>query len=110
MLLSIFRKTLGSSLAQTRVIRSMSSSAGRMRAIVLEDTNMAMRLQHLRMPVPKAGEVLVKTHAVGVCHSDLSVAKGKVRFPVPCVLGHEMTGTVVEVNEANSNLRTASSV
>ncbi|GJW35183.1 alcohol dehydrogenase 1B [Tanacetum coccineum] len=32
----------------------------------------------------------------GVCHSDLHVIKGELPFPSPCVLGHEITGEVVE--------------
>ena len=33
--------------------------------------------------------------ACGVCHTDLHVIKAEVRFPTPCVLGHEVSGTVV---------------
>ncbi|KAJ6416915.1 hypothetical protein OIU84_002741 [Salix udensis] len=48
------------------------------------------------MPRPKAGEVLIKTKACGVCHSDLHVIKGEIPFPSPCAIGHEITGEVVE--------------
>lgn len=34
--------------------------------------------------------------ACGVCHSDLHVIKGELPFSYPCVLGHEITGEVVE--------------
>lgn len=34
--------------------------------------------------------------ACGVCHSDLHVIKGEIPFASPCVLGHEITGEVVE--------------
>lgn len=34
--------------------------------------------------------------ACGVCHSDLHVMKGELPFASPCVLGHEITGEVVE--------------
>lgn len=34
--------------------------------------------------------------ACGVCHSDLHVIKGELPFRYPCVLGHEITGEVVE--------------
>lgn len=34
--------------------------------------------------------------ACGVCHSDLHVMKGEIPFPIPCVVGHEITGEVVE--------------
>jgi S-(hydroxymethyl)glutathione dehydrogenase/alcohol dehydrogenase len=45
-------------------------------------------------------EVRVRVDASGVCHSDLSVLQGKVKMPVPTVLGHEGTGTVIEVGAA----------
>jgi S-(hydroxymethyl)glutathione dehydrogenase/alcohol dehydrogenase len=32
-----------------------------------------------------------------VCHTDLHVIKGEVTFPVPCVLGHEISGVVDSV-------------
>ncbi|KAB5534360.1 hypothetical protein DKX38_017446 [Salix brachista] len=48
------------------------------------------------MPRPKAGEVLIKTKACGVCHSDLHVIKGEIPFPSPCAIGHEITGEVLE--------------
>lgn len=34
--------------------------------------------------------------ACGACHSDLHVIKGDLNFPLPCILGHEITGEVVE--------------
>jgi S-(hydroxymethyl)glutathione dehydrogenase/alcohol dehydrogenase len=34
-----------------------------------------------------------------VCHTDLHVIKGEVAFPTPAVLGHEISGTVVELGE-----------
>jgi D-arabinose 1-dehydrogenase-like Zn-dependent alcohol dehydrogenase len=34
--------------------------------------------------------------ACGVCHSDLHVMKGELPFASPCVVGHEITGEVVE--------------
>lgn len=34
--------------------------------------------------------------ACGVCHSDLHVLKGELPFATPCVVGHEITGEVVE--------------
>lgn len=65
-----------------------------MKAVVLPAVGAAMRVEELRDPRPKAGEVLVKVAACGVCHTDLHVVKGEVKFPVPCVLGHEISGTV----------------
>jgi Zn-dependent alcohol dehydrogenase len=48
--------------------------------------------------------VLVKVVATGVCHSDLHVLKGELRFPLPCVLGHEISGLVAELGEGVTNV------
>jgi S-(hydroxymethyl)glutathione dehydrogenase/alcohol dehydrogenase len=54
-----------------------------------------MAVEEIPTPEPRAGEVLVRVEACGVCHTDLHVIKAEVRFPTPCVLGHEVSGTVV---------------
>ncbi len=50
---------------------------------------------------PGAGEVLVEVAGCGVCHTDLGFFDGQVRTRVdpPLVLGHEISGRVVEVGE-----------
>ena len=46
---------------------------------------------------PRAGEVLVKMKATGVCHSDLSILNGTIPSPFPIVLGHEGAGIVAQI-------------
>jgi S-(hydroxymethyl)glutathione dehydrogenase / alcohol dehydrogenase len=46
---------------------------------------------------PAAGEVLVRTAAAGLCHSDLHFMRGTYRPPLPIVLGHEVAGVVEQV-------------
>ncbi|KAK9111741.1 hypothetical protein Scep_019260 [Stephania cephalantha] len=58
--------------------------------------NSPLTIEDFHMPCPKAGELLIKTKACGVCHSDLHVIKGEIPFASPCVLGHEITGEVVD--------------
>ena len=65
-----------------------------MRAAVLEAPGAPLRVETVPMPVPGEGEVLVRVHGCGVCHTDLHVMKGEVAFPTPCVLGHEIAGVV----------------
>uniref|UniRef100_A0A0D6R4S0 Enoyl reductase (ER) domain-containing protein n=1 Tax=Araucaria cunninghamii TaxID=56994 RepID=A0A0D6R4S0_ARACU len=67
-----------------------------MRAAVFWEPGKPFTFEDLQMPRPKAGEVLVKTKACGVCHSDLHIMKGELAFEKPCVVGHEITGEVVE--------------
>jgi succinate semialdehyde reductase (NADPH) len=68
-----------------------------MKAVVLAEAGGQLRLEDIPTPQPRAGEVLVRVAACGVCHTDLHVIKGEVKFPLPCVLGHEISGVVAEV-------------
>lgn len=67
-----------------------------MRGTVFWEPNRPLTIEEFHMPKPKAGEILIKTKACGVCHSDLHVMKGEIPFSSPCVVGHEITGEVVE--------------
>lgn len=66
-----------------------------MTAAVLDSAPGGLRIEQIPIPEPKAGEILVKVHACGVCHTDLHVMKAEVAFPTPAVMGHEISGTVV---------------
>ncbi|WP_054843559.1 alcohol dehydrogenase catalytic domain-containing protein [Vulcanisaeta souniana] len=48
-------------------------------------------------PSPRRREVLIRVVGSGVCHSDLHVALGEIPFPLPAVLGHEVSGIIEEV-------------
>ncbi|GGN04449.1 succinate-semialdehyde dehydrogenase [Thermus composti] len=76
-----------------------------MRAAVLEGVGSPLRVEEVPIPEPKAGEVLVKVAACGVCHTDLHVIKGEVAFPTPCVLGHEISGTVAALGPGVEGLK-----
>jgi S-(hydroxymethyl)glutathione dehydrogenase/alcohol dehydrogenase len=66
-----------------------------MKAVVLNAIGTPMAVEEIVTPEPRTGEVLIRVAACGVCHTDLHVIKAEVRFPTPCVLGHEVSGTVV---------------
>ena len=66
-----------------------------MKAVVLSAIGTPMAVEEIPTPAPRAGEIMIKVEACGVCHTDLHVIKAEVRFPTPCVLGHEVSGTVV---------------
>lgn len=68
-----------------------------MRAAIVRSPSGPFAVEELADPRPRRGEVLVKVAACGVCHTDLHVHDGSVPFPLPCVLGHEISGTVVEL-------------
>jgi S-(hydroxymethyl)glutathione dehydrogenase/alcohol dehydrogenase len=65
-----------------------------MMAAVLESAPGGLGIEQIPVPEPRAGEVLVKVKACGVCHTDLHVMKAEVAFPVPAVMGHEISGTI----------------
>ena len=69
----------------------------KMAAAVLEKAPGNLRIEEIPVPEPGEGEVLVKVSACGVCHTDLHVMKAEVAFPMPAVLGHEISGTVVSL-------------
>lgn len=74
-----------------------------MKAAVLRDVEKGLEVEEIRTPHPKAGEVLVRTSACGLCHSDLHVISGAIAFPKPAVLGHEVAGEIVEVGPGNEH-------
>jgi len=65
------------------------------RAAVLEEFGAPLVIQEVELAEPKAGEVLVRIDACGVCHTDLYTASGADPSGyAPCVLGHEGAGVV----------------
>ncbi|WP_243409863.1 zinc-binding dehydrogenase [Ancrocorticia populi] len=74
-----------------------------MRAAVLRDYDKGLQVEEIPTPRARAGEVLVKVSACGLCHSDLHVIGGAIAFPLPCVLGHEVAGEIVEVGPGNEH-------
>ena len=56
-----------------------------------------VELRELELEGPRAGELLVRVEAAGLCHSDLSVVDGSRPRPLPMALGHEAAGLVEEV-------------
>ena len=68
-----------------------------MKAAVLRQNNTPLTIEDITIDKPRAGEVLLKTAASGVCHSDLHIIEGKLGVPCPCVMGHEPAGTVEQV-------------
>jgi S-(hydroxymethyl)glutathione dehydrogenase/alcohol dehydrogenase len=68
-----------------------------MKAAVLYDVSEPLVIEEVDVEKPREHEVLVRLVAAGVCHSDLSIARGKQGAALPAVLGHEGAGIVEEV-------------
>jgi S-(hydroxymethyl)glutathione dehydrogenase/alcohol dehydrogenase len=72
----------------------------RIRAAVLHAYNTPLSVEDVELESPRAGELLVRVAAAGVCHSDLHLADGHLGpGRVPMVLGHEGAGVVEAVGE-----------
>jgi len=56
--------------------------------------NGPLKLTTLTLDPPRAGELLIRIDAAGLCHSDLSVINGDRPRPMPMALGHEATGII----------------
>jgi S-(hydroxymethyl)glutathione dehydrogenase / alcohol dehydrogenase len=78
----------------------------RMRAAVLEEFGAPLSVQEVELTDPRAGEVLVRLVACGVCHTDLYTASGADPSGyAPAVLGHEGAGVVEAVGEGVKDVR-----
>jgi aryl-alcohol dehydrogenase len=73
-------------------------------AAVARTPNAEFTLETLTLDGPGPGEVLVKIAGVGLCHTDLVARDGLIPIPKPTVLGHEGSGTVLEVGEGVSKV------
>jgi alcohol dehydrogenase/S-(hydroxymethyl)glutathione dehydrogenase/alcohol dehydrogenase len=68
-------------------------------AAVLTAAGQSLRIETLLLDEPRTGEVLVRTAASGLCHSDLHYLTGVLDIPTPAVLGHEVAGVVESVGD-----------
>jgi S-(hydroxymethyl)glutathione dehydrogenase/alcohol dehydrogenase len=75
------------------------------RAAVLYGINQPLQMEEIDVDEPQTGEVLIRTSASGVCHSDLHFMEGKWQYPMPAVLGHESAGVVEKVGEGVANVK-----
>ena len=71
-----------------------------MRAAVLREVGKPLGIEEVSIAKPRAREVLVRTAATGVCHSDLHFVNGAYPHEFPVVLGHESAGVVEQVGDA----------
>ncbi len=68
-----------------------------MKAAVFREVNVPMEIEQVDVSKPGPREVLIRTKAAGVCHSDLHFWNGTYPGQTPMVLGHESAGVVEAV-------------
>lgn len=75
------------------------------KAAVVEAFGEPLAIRDIEIAAPGRDEVLVRTAAVGLCHSDLHYLQGMRKFPLPGVLGHEVSGIVESVGGGVKDLK-----
>jgi S-(hydroxymethyl)glutathione dehydrogenase/alcohol dehydrogenase len=68
-----------------------------MKAAVFHGASQPLTIEDVQIEKPGPREVLIRTSAAGLCHSDLHFMEGKWPWPAPAVLGHESAGVVEAV-------------
>jgi propanol-preferring alcohol dehydrogenase len=69
-----------------------------------------LKLVELPTPQPKAGEILVKITACGVCHTELDEIEGRLQPKLPIILGHEIVGRVEKKGDGATKFKTGDRV
>jgi alcohol dehydrogenase, propanol-preferring len=69
-----------------------------MRAMVLEEPRMPLRMREYDNPSPGPNEILLEVAACGVCRTDLHLVDGELPNPkLPVVPGHEIVGRIAAI-------------
>lgn len=81
-----------------------------MKAAVLTEAGAPLVIEDLAIDNPGPHEVLIRTVACGLCHSDLHFMEGTYPHAVPCVPGHEAAGIVEAVGSEVRTVRVGDAV
>ena len=76
-----------------------------MKAAVLREVRKPLQIEDVKISKPGPREVLIRTAAAGVCHSDLHFIEGSYPHPLPAVLGHESAGVVEAIGSEVSTVK-----
>ena len=67
------------------------------RAAVLHKAGTPLAVESVTTSGPAPGDVVVRMKAASLCHTDLEVIDGSLRYPLPMILGHEASGIVEDI-------------
>ncbi|WP_158734876.1 alcohol dehydrogenase AdhP [Alteribacillus sp. YIM 98480] len=83
-----------------------------MKAAIVNEFHQRLEIKDVPIPDVGHGEILVKIHSCGVCHTDLHAAHGDwpVKPTLPLIPGHEGVGVVEKVGEGVTSLKTGDRV
>jgi S-(hydroxymethyl)glutathione dehydrogenase/alcohol dehydrogenase len=74
-------------------------------AAVLQAAGAPLAIERVSASALGLSDVLVRVRAAALCHTDLEVIEGSLRYPMPIVLGHEAAGVVEDVGGAVAKVR-----
>lgn len=82
-----------------------------MKALIFEAPDKPV-VTDVPMPKPKDTEVLIRTAAIGICHSDYELLAGRYIIPIsyPVTPGHEWSGEIIEVGKSVKGYKTGDRV
>ncbi|TDQ86413.1 propanol-preferring alcohol dehydrogenase [Dongia mobilis] len=85
---------------------------GKMKAAIVRKTGTPLKIETLPIPQPKAGEILIKVAACGICHSDVHAVDGDWNPGpnLPLIPGHEVAGHVAAVGAGVKGFRLGDAV
>ena len=75
------------------------------RAAILHQSGQPLAIEQVSASAPAPTDVVVRVRAAGLCHTDLEVIDGSLRYPLPMILGHEAAGVVEEVGTEVHHVR-----
>jgi len=68
-----------------------------MKAAVLREINKPLIIEEVQVDNPGPNEVLVRTAAAGICHSDYHFMNGNYATDLPSVMGHEANQVIMSL-------------
>ena len=74
-------------------------------AAVVHEKGQPFQIEEVDLDPPKAGELLVRIIASGVCHTDEVAQLQFIPVPLPAVFGHEGCGVVEEVGQGVTDFK-----
>jgi len=76
-----------------------------MKAAVCREFGKPLSIEDVDVDPPRTGEVMVRTKACAICHSDVHCVRGDWTYDLPLVAGHEAAGVVTSVGDGVRDLQ-----
>ena len=76
-----------------------------LRSAVVRQKGGPLILEDGKIGEPRAGEILVRVVASGICHTDVNMRDQVFAIPLPLVLGHEGSGIVEAVGAGCTSIK-----